>query len=163
MEKGKIKITDNTTVVVRSCFSGKLFYKNLKTGDETEWSRIGDEQELSVGDLKSMRSTQSSFFKNQWIRIVCAYDDDGNEIPAIDVINHLRVQQYYQNFIDPSDTSAVCGWSVKEIEENVPLLNESARENLMVALNDYIESGSLDSLTKIRAFEKALECKLGEQ
>ena len=163
MEKEKIKITDDTNVVVRSCFSGKLYFKNLKTGDETEWSRLGDEQELTVADLKSMRSTQSAFFKNQWVRIVCGYDDSGNEIPAINIINYLRLQQYYQNFIDPSDKSVVCGWSIKEIEENVPLMSDNAKDNLMVALNDYIDSGMLDSVSKIRAFEKALGRRLGEE
>lgn len=160
MENKKIKITDATTVIVRSCFAGHLFFKNYRTGEETEWTHIGDEQELTVADIKAMRSTQAFFFKNQWIRIVVGHNDD-EEIPAIDIINNLRLQPYYQNFIDPSDFATVRGWTAKEIEENIPLLSDGARENLIVSLNDCIESGALDSVSKIRAFEKALGCKLG--
>lgn len=161
MENQKIKLKDTMTVIIRSCFAGHLFFRNGKTGEETEWTHIGEEQELTIADIKTMRATQAFFFKNQWIRIVGGYDEDDNEIAAIDIINGLKLQQYYQHFIDPSDISSVCGWSAGEIAENVPLMNDSAKENLVVSLNDYIESGTLDSVSKIKAFEHALGCKLG--
>lgn len=70
------------------------------------------------------------------------------------------MQQYYKNIINPDDYSVVCNWSLSDIEKKIPLLTKNAKTNLAIALNTYIESGDLDSLKKIKAFEKALDCSL---
>ena len=42
-------------------------------------------------------------------------------------------------------------------------MSNGAEENLVVALNTYIEKGVLDSVKSIRAFEDALGCELREE
>jgi hypothetical protein len=70
----------------------------------------------------------------------------------------LIVSQYYQNFLDPSNFGTACQWREKEIEENVALMSTSAKENFIIALNGFVANGTLDSMRRIKAFEKALNC-----
>ena len=67
---------------------------------------------------------------------------------------------YYKNYIDPTSFDKICSWNENEIAENISMLSEGARDNLIVALNRFIEDGTLDSRRKIKAFEKALDCEL---
>lgn len=160
MSKTKVKINDNLMVNVKSGFFGKLTYVNHKTGDETEWGQFGEIQSMPIADLKAMKSKQIAFYKNQWINVIGVSDDENQDITVEDILNHLYVAQYYKNVLNPENFIEVCNWKIDEIAENVALLSAGAHDNLIVALNDYIQSGQLDSRKKIKAFEEALGCTL---
>ncbi len=156
----RYKITDNTEICVTSMFSGKLRFTNSRTGESYIWSRRGEALDLTVSDIKDMRSKQVLFFDNQWVRIGDGVDEDGNTIPSHEIIKALRLEHYYKNFIDPDNFDELCSIKTEDIENRVSMLTDGAKENLTVALNDYIKSGRLDSISKVRAFEKALGCSL---
>lgn len=151
------RIKDDLGVTVESKFHGQLVYVNHKTGDECIWETVGEQQDLTVADLKEMKSNQLGFFKNQWLVIT---DVDDEDIRPSDVVQKINIGKYMSNVIDVEDTEAICSWSELEIANKVNLLTQGAKANLVIALNDYIESGKIDSLTIIKAFEKALECDL---
>ena len=44
--------------------------------------------------------------------------------------------------------------------KNVSLMSEATKQNLSVALKGYLDSGKLDSISKVKAFEEALGCEL---
>lgn len=161
VSEGTVKIDDSTLVRVKSNTFGELIYINQKSGEETRWGICGEVQVMTVGDLRAMKNNQSAFFSNQWIVILGA-EDENSEIKPADFYKHLGIIRYYQNLIEPSDFTTICSWSEQEIESKIALMSDSARHNLMVALNEYIKTGILDSSKQIKAFEKALGCKLAE-
>lgn len=150
--------SNDLMVEVKSCVFGGLIYVDKKTGEEVVWDNEGDTQIMSLKALRSMKASQVAFFKNNWIAIASVIDDES--ISPADIYQALYVQQYYKDIINPDDYSKICNWSVKEIEEKVPLLTKGAKTNLAIALNTYIENGTLDSIKKIKAFEKMLDCEL---
>lgn len=158
--KKNIVIPEDTLIKVKSCFYGKLYYKNLITRERIVWERQGEEQIMSLRELRAMRTAQPAFFKNQWIIIVGIADGENCNATTYDICKSLAVSEYYKNFIDPSKFDEVCDWLDSEIEDKVSMLSPGAKENLIVALNGFITDGRLDSIRKIKAFEKALGCEL---
>jgi hypothetical protein len=62
--------------------------------------------------------------------------------------------------IEPANYNDICSLKENEIRNRISLLTPAARENLIIALNAYIQKGILDSRKKIKAFEAVLGCKL---
>ncbi len=158
--KKNVSLNDSTLIRVKSCFWGKLYYKNPTTGELIIWEKQGDIQIMSMGDLRAMKARQVAFFKNQWILILGVAEGEDEGISPDDIYNALIIKQYYQNYIDISHIEQVCRWSDKEITERIPLLSTAAKENLIIALNKCIANGTLDSIKKIKSFEDALGCDL---
>lgn len=155
-----VKIDDGVSIKVKSNFYGQLYFKNPRNGDEFKWSQNGDIQFLSMLDLKTIKAQSVGFFKNQWVTILGVSDDSDCKATPADICKALAIDIYYKNFIDPTNFDVVCSWSESEIAEKVSFLSEGAKTNLIVALNSFIENGTLDSRRKIKAFEKALDCEL---
>ena len=161
-KKSVATISDDVLVKVKSGFHGKLYYKNSVSGEATNWEHQGDIQVMSMRDLRAMKARQVAFFKNQWVIILGVAEGESCTATAQDICKSLVVSQYYENFIDPTNFDSVISWNEAEIAERVSLMSDGAKENLIVALNQYIEDGRLDSIRKKRAFEKALDCELKE-
>lgn len=155
-----VKLDDSILISVRSNVYGRLIYIDKKYGDLTEWDRYGDVQQMSMAALRSMKSSQRNFFENVWITVLGVYDEGYEDVTPEDIYNSLQVQQYYKEILCPSSLENVLNWSVEEIEEKVPLMANGAKVSLTVLANTCIENGVLDSLGKIRALEKALNCEL---
>lgn len=155
-----VKLEESTLVKVKSNVFGTLYYRNSKTGEETEWSMCGEIQSMTIGDLRAMKATQSSFFSNQWVVILGLDDGEDSSITPAEVYKTLGITKYYLNLIEPSNFEQILSWDVNTIATKVSFLSEGAKRNLVVALNEYIEKGLLDSITRIKAFEKALQCDL---
>lgn len=154
------KLTDDILVRVRSVVFGQLIYINHRTGEKTIWSGYGDEQILTMNDLRAMKAGNATFFESNWIHVVGIETDGFEEVTPEDVYSALFVQKYYKDVLNLSDYSGICEWSEKEIQEKVPMFSDSSKINLIVALNEYIEEGRLDSLKKIKKFEELLGCEL---
>lgn len=150
------RIDDGVLVKVKSTYFGKLYFRNKKTGEAVEWDRAGEIQIMSMGDLRSMKAEQSVFFKNQWVVILGVADGSDSKATCADIYKALVITKYYENYIEPTDYKAICSLSEQEIAERVAMLSAGGKENLLVALNEYIKNGVLDSVRKIRAFENAL-------
>ena len=155
-----VKITDDTLINVKSNVFGKLIYVDQKTREETAWDMCGVVHPMTFGALRSMKASQSDFFKNQWIVITGFAEESPDGATPADIYKALYITNYYKDFIDPTDYSDVCSWEPEEIEAKVALMSKDARANLTVALNTYIEKGLLDSLKAIKAFEEAIGCEL---
>ena len=155
-----VKIDDSTLIRVKSNTFGELIYVNHRTQEKTVWSQCGDVQTMSMADLRAMKANQIAFFENQWIVILGV--EDGSECKAkpADIYKVLAIGRYFTNLVEPADFNEICNWDESEIEDRVSLLSDGAKNNLIVALNEYVEKGILDSVKKIKAFEKALNCEL---
>lgn len=155
-----VTISDDVFIKVQSCFNGRLYYRNPISGESIIWDNIGEVQTVSMRELRAMKSRNIGYFKNQWIIVLGVADGEECEATPADIYKTLIVGQYYTNFISPDSFKDVCSWDEKKIAERVPMLTNAAKENLIIALNGYIKSGQLDSIKRIRAFEKALGCEL---
>lgn len=155
-----LTIPEDTLVKVKSGFYGKLYYKNLVTHERVIWERQGEIQIMTLRELRAMRTTQPAFFKNQWIIIEGVADGEDCNATAYDICKSLAVTEFYKDFIDPSKFNVVCEWSESDIADKINLMSPGAKENLIVALNQFIKNGQLDSIRRIKAFEKALNCDL---
>lgn len=153
-------IPEGTLIKVKSGFHGKLYYKNLVTQERVVWENFGETQVMTLRELRAMRTTQPAFFKNQWLIIVGVADGEDCEATPYEICKCLVVTEYYKDFIDPDDFDLVCEWDENEIKCRIEMMAPGVRENLIIALNEYISSGRLDSIKKIKAFEKALDCEL---
>ena len=151
------KIDDSTLIYVKSNTFGGLTYVDRRSGEIVNWEYCGDVQPVTMSLLRTIKASASVFFAEN--KILVDYVDDDEHTPE-DVYNALAVGRYYKDTIDPDDFEKVCGWAVNDIPKKVALLTTTAKENLVVALNTFIEEGRLDSLKKIKAFSEALGCDL---
>ena len=158
---GRVSIDDNAMINVRSNVFGELFYIDPVTKEEISWLQCGDNQVLSMSALRHMKTGAIKFFINNLIVITGFADANSEKYEPADIYKALGIQQYYKNYLDPTNYEEICSWSPSEIQSKVSLMSQGAKQLLVVALNAFIEKGVLDSLKSIKAFEKALECELG--
>lgn len=155
-------IPDSALVNVRSNVFGILTFKSRRNGEMIVWDNCGEVQQVSMGTLRSIKTEVIDFFKEQWLLPLGFADENAEIFKPADIYKQLYIAQYYKNYLDPSDYRTLCEMTPEQIKEQVGLMSESAKLNLIVALNTYIEKGVLDSLRAIKAFEEALGCNLME-
>lgn len=160
--KIKKNIPDTALVNVKSNVFGELIYVNHKTGDETLWDNVGDIQQLTMGDLRAMKAGNRAFYVNNWIHILSVEDEDFFDVEPEEIYKQLQVFQYYKNSLCPENINEVFNWSNEDIKNKVPLMNSNIRMNLVVAANQLIKDGIIDSYSKIKALEDAFDCELGK-
>lgn len=156
----KINIPEDTIIRVKSNFFGSLHYKNPITQTKIKWKRQGEIQLVSLRELRAMRMAQPGFFEKRWIAIEGVANGEECEATVYDICKSLEIIEFYKNYVDPSEFAKACQWSDREIEDRVALMSPAVKENFIVALNTYIADGRLDSLRRIKTFERVLECDL---
>lgn len=159
-KKKRIMFDDSAIVLVKSNTFGHLIYINPRTGDRTDWMHFGDEQPITMGDLRAMRGTQNAFFSDNMIIVSGVNDDRYPDAGPSDVYDALMVSKYYKYLVDPDNFNSLFSMNENEIRERVHSMSQNARMNLVIALNTSIVNGSLDSVKKIRLFEELLGCEL---
>ena len=162
VKKKNVQIDDRTMIKVKSIYYGQVNYKNKRSGEQTIWENIGDIQVMPFGELRIMKAEQVAFFKNQWLMIVGVADGESCTATPAEICKALVIDRYYSNFINPEDFGALCEMSTSVIKERVALMSDAAKDNLIVALNELIANGTLDSIKKIKTFEEVLGCELRE-
>ena len=161
VSEGKIDIADSALINVRSNVFGELFYVDPVTKEEVSWPQRGDTQTISMSALRHMKNGAIKFFVNNLVLITGFADSNADKYETADIYKSLGIQQYYKNYLDPTNYEEICGWPPSEIRSKVELMSQGAKQQLIVALNTYIEKGVLDSLKAIKTFEEVLDCELG--
>lgn len=140
--------TPDTEVEVASNTAGRLVYVSKKTSERFEWTRLDDTNWMTIDELTTMRNTQRGFFENNWVKIV---GEDADEI-----IKYLRLDKYYENFVDMSDLRSILTLNRDEIVDKVSGLKTEIKDAIASAAKQAITDGELADLTAIRALEKAI-------
>ena len=140
--------TPDTEVEVASNTAGRLVYVSKKTSERFEWTRLDDTNWMTIDELTTMRNTQRGFFENNWVKIV---GDDANEI-----IKYLRLDKYYDNFVDMSNLKKILTLGRDEIINKVSGLKSEIKDAIASAAKQAITDGELSDLTAIRALERAI-------
>lgn len=138
----------NTEVEVASNVAGRLVYVSKKTSERFEWTRLDDTNWMTIDELTTMRNTQRGFFENNWVKIV---GEDAN-----DIVTFLRLEKYYENFVDMANLSDILTMGKDEIAKKVSGLKYEIKDAIASAAKQAISEGELSDLTAIRALEKAI-------
>jgi hypothetical protein len=158
---GRVVIDDTAMINVKSNVFGELFFVDPVTKEEVSWPQCGETQVLTMGMLRHMKTGAVKFFVNNLVVITGFADANADKYETADIYKALSIQQYYKNYLDPTHYEDICSWTPSEIKSKTALMSQGAKQQLIVALNTYIEKGVLDSLRAIKAFEEALDCELG--
>lgn len=158
---GRVLIDDSAMINVRSNVFGELFYVDPVTKEEVSWPQCGVTQVLTMSALRHMKTGAIKFFVNNLVLITGFADENADKYEVADIYKSLGIQQYYKNYLDPTDYDDICSWSESTIRSKIALMTQGAKQQLIVALNTYIEKGVLDSLRAIKTFEEVLDCELG--
>lgn len=155
----KNKIPMNYLVPVKSNVQGKLIYISKSGVCSEEWGELGEIIYMELEELNRMRNTQKGFFEDNMILF-----EDTDEYTAEDFYKALRVEKYYQNISVFSSLDDVFNLSVANISRIVPNLSRGYKSNIGAMAVQLIKDKDkrMDSVAKIKAFEKALGIDLGE-
>lgn len=156
----KVRLDDSALIRVKSNTYGQLIYINKRTGDRTEWKRFGEEQSVTMGDLRAMKGTQLPFFADNMIIITGCDDERYPDLTPAEIYDALLVSRYYKKAIDPSNFGDILAADEDDIRQRISQMSGNARTNLVVALNTAIRNGTLDSIRKVKLFESLLGCEL---
>jgi hypothetical protein len=141
------KLDDKTLVTVISNFSGQLFYRSPRTQDEWEFAEYGDEHEMSIQELKSMKAQHRRFFEDKWITF--AEKDQ-------DVISHLKVEKYYKDGFVQDDLEDIFEKSVEELSDIIETATPNEKSLIITKAREKFESGELVNLHIIKLIEDKL-------
>jgi hypothetical protein len=143
------KLSDDTMITVIGNFPGDLFYRSPRTQDEWRWE-FGDEDEMSIRELKTMKSTHRRFFEDKWIIFA--------EHQADDVIKHLKLEKYYSDGIsNQDDWDSIFELSVDELADIIDTATHNEKSLIINLAREQYESGKLTNLHVIRLIEEKLQ------
>lgn len=158
--KKPTSLPDYVKVVVQSNVYGLLIYINTRTRDKFVWDSFGDFQTLTIGDLRAMRGTQNKFFSNNYIFVDRIDDPDYEDVTPEEVYKALGVSQYYKEVLSPDNFNEIFTLSDQEMRKRILRLGTGAKTNIIVAANEAIKRGDLDSLRTVHMLEELLNCEL---
>jgi hypothetical protein len=143
------KLTDDTMVTVIGNFAGDLFYRSPRTQDEWRWA-FGDEDDMSIRELKTMKSSHRRFFEDKWITFA--------EHEAEDIIKHLKLEKYYTDGIsNQDDWDSIFESSVDELSDIIETATPNEKSLIINMARDKFDSGELVNLHIIKLIEDKLQ------
>jgi hypothetical protein len=142
------KLADDMMVTVIGNFPGELFYRSPRTQDEWRWA-FGDEDEMSIRELKTMKSSHRRFFEDKWI--IFAEDQ------ADDVIKHLKLEKYYSDGISNQDEwDSIFELSIDDLSDIIETATHNEKSLIINLAREKFESGELVNTHIIRLIEEKL-------
>lgn len=135
--------------------NGKLVYTSKRQlGYNVIWAQFGDVQYIELKELMAMRSTDVSFFVENWIVI-----EDSFEMKD-EVLKKLHVTEMYRNAIGSEDVETLFVLPIDEMIKRIAAMTNSMRESVYLQAKEYVASENLDSIKRVKALETALGKKL---
>lgn len=137
-------------ILVKNNVMGSLNYESSRRdGFSMSWDHFGDGELMPFSELQTMRNTQRRFFEEQWI-----YIEDA------DVIRALGVEKWYKNMLTSENFDTLFKMTPEEIASRVEIMSPAMKENVRHRALQLIHQGKLDSMKRIRALNKSLDCDL---
>ena len=148
-EKPVFALTDS--ILVRNGFHGPLTIQLPKAGYAIRMQEFGDEDYIEVADLRTLRNSSPKYFKKNWI----LFDDP-------DIIEYLHLEEFYKHALSVDGINDLFVIPVDEAVAKICSLSDGQKKTVMYAALHKIETGEMDSLVQIKAFEQALGVQLTE-
>ena len=139
-------------VTVRNGFHGRLVYRSKRTGEKFVWEQFGDEQDMTLRELKNAKNSSKKFFASNWFMF------DEQWIP-----DYLGVGKLYKYAISIDGFDDIFNLSPAELKKRIGLLSDGQRKSVRYRAIELIKSGDIDSLKTIGALEDALGVELIEK
>lgn len=139
----------NTIVTVVNGYQGRLVYKSKRTNERFEWDCFGDEQDMTLQELKNAKNASKSFFINNWFLI----DDP-------EILEYLGVTQYYKYALNFESFDSLFEKAPAEIKSTVALLSSGQKKTVAYRAKELIATGVIDSIKIINALEDVLAVEL---
>lgn len=146
------KIDPEEYVIVRNGFYGRLIYKSSRTGERFVWESFGDEQEITLRELRNARNNNKKFFENNWFM----FDEDW-------IISYLGVRQYYANALNMEAFDELFDKKADELKTIISGMNKGQKKSVAYRAMEMIADGKIDSRKTIAALEEALGLELTEK
>lgn len=139
----------NEMVSVISIVKGGLIYQSkAQRGYTVEWGEFLEENWMEYKELITMRNTQKAFFTNPWI--ICEWD----------VLEDLKVSQYYKNIIDLSNLDEVFEKRPEELKQTLETVPVGIRALIVDRAYELIHNKELDSMNIIDVIEEVCNIDL---
>ena len=152
----KKKIPLDTNISCKSAVRGTLTYLSKRmAGYQVMWNDFGDEEFLEFQELMSMRNTDLRFFKDNWIVI-----EDSDEYTAQEIMDALRVSQYYKANVDIDNFDRLFTESPDKIKAEVSKMSSGLKSTVAMRAKQLYNDGKLYDLRCIRALEESLGVEL---
>jgi hypothetical protein len=145
----KKQIDLNLEVPVRNVHDGEVIYVSRKTGLQTLWNSYGDEVFMDVGELLTMKASQSRFLNEPWIII----DDE-------DVAKYLGLDKLYEKLIGTEELDQFFELTVGEMEEILNKIPKGMKESISIRARRKFEDETLYDNRKIRLLQDKLKIDL---
>lgn len=138
----------NMDVWVVSQCPGELHFVSKRTGGEVCWSEAGAGEWLTYENLLEIANSQKKFFERNWI------------VVPDDVLVSLRMDKYYSGSLTPEEYESVFDMPVDEMSEKLKALPEGQRKTISYRAAILYNDGAIDSKSRIKAIEEALDIQL---
>lgn len=144
VEKQKKKFEQSDGILCRSVTQGLLLFEGSNTGMLYRWDDYGDVQEVEYRDLVSAVRTRKSYIFEPYFII-----DDEDFIAEFP-----QVAKFYNDSYSIRDIIEIVNMPTNEMVEAIKTLPSGALDNLKSIVVNQIATGSLDSVSKIKALDE---------
>ena len=136
-------------IPVRSCINGRVIYKSKKTGVTYKWLEKGTYEILTIDELLNMESQSQKFLHSPWLMV----DDE-------EVIEAFNLQELYDLVAKVEDIDSFINMSLGEQKQIYNKLPKSLQNQVYNHIYNKVESGEIDSKSKIRELEELVQMEL---
>lgn len=150
--KVKVMLDPNMVIPVINGYQGKLIYNGKRSGEHIEWEYFGEEQDMTLQELKNVKGSDRMFFENNWFMI----DDP-------EVIEYLGVEKYYKNALKHDEFDELFEKDAAEIREIISKLSKGQKKSVVYRAKQLIAEEKIDSMKTISTLEECLSVELIER
>lgn len=139
----------NEMVSVICITNSPLIYESRsQMGYRIDWDGYLSENWIEYKELVNMRNSQRAFFEEPWV--ICEWD----------VLEDLKVTQYYKNLIDLENLEDIFKKPIDELEETLKIVPKGIKHLIVDKAYELRKSRELDSISVIEIIENTLNVDL---
>ena len=127
---------------MRSCVDGRVIYKSKRSGMTWKWLEKGAYEVLTVEELLNMESQSHKFLHSPWLMV----DDE-------EVIEAFNLQELYDLVAKVEDIDSFINMSLGEQQKIYNKLPKTLQNQVYNHIYNKVETGEIDSKSKIRELE----------
>lgn len=154
----RVNIDRNTEVIIVNNTFGAFFYSNPRMTEIVDMENYGDEQYITVGDLRIIANTSKSVLESFSLLIVDILDD---QYELEDLLNFLGLLDKYEEFYNLGDDRGINNINnfilkspFKTFESTINSVNSKLRDKIIQNSVLLFRTKKLNDYQKISAIEE---------
>ena len=117
--------------------------------DSFAWEEVGDEQEMTYMQIKTMKAKHPRYFTEKWL-LIC--NDEG--------LKKLNLTNVFAGKVTREDMKKFYGSDVGAAKELLAGLSDDAKAGLVKKIIDGVKNGKIENIKIIRLLETQLGIEL---